>query len=100
MGSRSVEQHKFYHSKNWLMVSKMKLLECNYTCNKCGKYGNHVHHKIPITDTNVGDTNITLSSDNLVVLCQECHNKVHGRGENKAVFDSSGNLIDYKTKDR
>jgi len=36
-----------------------------------------------------------INQDNLLLLCNECHNKIHGRFEGKKeyLFDRDGNLI-------
>ena len=39
--------------------------------------GYMVHHKEYINTANIWDTNITLSFDNLELLCIDCHNKEH-----------------------
>lgn len=58
--------------------------------------GKIVHHKTPITPSNINDPMITLNFNNLEYICQTCHNKEHMR--NKATkddveFDEDGNLI-------
>lgn len=40
-------------------------------------HGYMVHHKVYIDANNIWDTNITLSFDNLELLCFDCHNKEH-----------------------
>ena len=53
-------------------------------CERCyqqGIYtpGDIVHHsKVHVTPENVDDPEITLSFDNLELLCRDCHAKVHG----------------------
>jgi 5-methylcytosine-specific restriction endonuclease McrA len=78
-------------------ISKRKIRECNYTCKHCGKRGGtlHTHHIKPfslileefIKNTYSGNiktfyqeiTNYYdfMNEDNLVVLCQDCHDLVH-----------------------
>lgn len=46
-------------------------------CEKCDAIGTEVHHKIRLTPENVNDPEISLNQDNLMLLCNECHNKEH-----------------------
>ena len=41
------------------------------------KPGELVHHKKPITPENITDPNVTLSFDNLELVCRDCHAKEH-----------------------
>ncbi|MCI1244599.1 MAG: HNH endonuclease [Bacilli bacterium] len=43
----------------------------------CGEIGTEVHHKVHLTPENVGDPEISINQENLMLLCNECHNKVH-----------------------
>lgn len=36
-----------------------------------------VHHKVYIDAKNIWNTDVTLSFDNLELLCIDCHNKEH-----------------------
>lgn len=78
-------------------ISKRKLRECNYTCQHCGKRGGNLdtHHIKPfkiildefLKNEYSGDINnlyneITkykdfIDEENMVVLCHDCHKKVH-----------------------
>ena len=48
-----------------------------------------------MTNDNVDDPNISVNLDNLILLCKECHNKIHGRFEGNRTyeFDKDGNLV-------
>ncbi|MGG7163783.1 HNH endonuclease [Clostridium ihumii] len=75
---------KFYKSKQWIDFRKIILAERGPICQQCKKIireSRHIqlHHKEELTPTNITDVNITLNPDNIEVLCQECHNKLHGR---------------------
>jgi 5-methylcytosine-specific restriction endonuclease McrA len=63
-----------------------------------------VHHKIPLTETNVSDPDISLNPERLIALCNDCHTEVHkqlGIGamngacieEPRVGFDSEGNVV-------
>ncbi len=62
-------------------------------CEQChDEMGLIVHHIKHINDTNIDDPDVTLSENNLMYLCQNCHNKIHGKNfeDEKFYFDSSG----------
>lgn len=87
------ELHNFYKSKNWKLAREIKILDQNGLCERCGKPGVEVHHKIRLTIDNVENTQISVKQDNLELLCRECHNKEHMRFSSKQKFDDQGNLI-------
>lgn len=80
----------FYSSEAWAKVRHIARLtniqqHGILTCELCGKpiYRSRdcvIHHKIPITDENMDDANITLNPDNLMVLDWRCHEHIHERG--------------------
>jgi len=39
--------------------------------------GQEVHHKNRLTVNNVMDTSVSVSLDNLELLCRDCRNKEH-----------------------
>ena len=45
-----------------------------------------VHHKVELTPDNINDPDVTLNMANLLYLCQDCHNKIHGKEEPRSVF--------------
>lgn len=59
-----------------------------------------MHHIIHLTPDNVNNPEISLNQDNLMLLCNECHNKIHGRFEDARTyeFDKDGNLIEKRSK--
>lgn len=66
-------------------------------CERCGAGGKIVHHKIYLTPQNINDPTVTLSFDNLELLCQECHNREHHRKEPVAEglrFTEDGDLVE------
>ncbi len=88
------ELHNFYKSKQWFIARTVKIQNANGKCERCGKIGEEVHHKIRLTVENVNDALISLNQDNLELLCKECHNAEHGRfKKSKQSFDSDGNFI-------
>ena len=73
----------------------MKIATAGGRCEMCGGIGTEVHHKIHLTPENVNDPEISINQDSLMLLCNECHNKVHVRfeGSGKYGFDKDRNLI-------
>lgn len=85
----------FYNSKEWKAFRQTIINERGPICQKCKKIiineykgddengykSKHiqVHHIEEISPANINDVNITLNPDNVMVLCQECHNIIHGR---------------------
>ena len=58
-----------------------------------------VHHKIHLTLDNVDDPSIALNLDNLLLLCKECHNKMHGRFNGKQPkykWNEEGDLVEVR----
>ena len=57
---------------NWDEIREAAKKRDGYRCVKCGSQKSlHVHHKIPL---NKGGTN---SLDNILTLCERCHNLEH-----------------------
>lgn len=53
--------------------------------------GRVVHHKEHLNSSNIHDPELTISFDNLELLCQDCHNKEHFE---KNDFNDDGELKD------
>lgn len=88
---------KFYNSKEWKRCRDAYRQSKHFICERCGMPGEEVHHITYLTPENINDPYITLSWDNLELLCQSCHSKEHmskydvvGEG---LMFDSNGDLI-------
>lgn len=74
----------FYASEAWIKFRLGLIAERGPYCQKCGRLiENHLdiigHHKIELTPENVHDHNISLNPDNVLLVCFDCHNKIHGR---------------------
>ena len=85
---------RFYKSDEWKIARSMKIAAAVGRCEKCGAVGTEVHHIKHLTPDNIDDPLITINQDNLILLCNECHNKEHHRfeGSKKCIFDSDGNF--------
>ena len=86
----------FYKSVAWQKCRAAYIQSVFGLCEKCGRPGWIVHHKIKLTPANIGDPNVTLAWENLQYLCQECHNRVHGLSSTAEGlrFDAVGNLVE------
>ena len=92
----------FYKSKAWRKTRESYLSSINYLCQRCLEQGRHtpvsdVHHIIHLNESNINDPDIALNHENLIGLCKECHNTVHGNGSavrDDLEFDEQGNLIE------
>ncbi|UWP69737.1 HNH endonuclease [Subdoligranulum variabile] len=63
-------------------------------CLKTGlvKPGEIVHHKVHLTPDNINDPEVSLSWNNLELLCRDCHAKAHGSLKRYKV-DEMGRVI-------
>ena len=73
---------RFYTSTAWRKCRIAYLQNVGGLCEHCIRKGiiepaTDVHHKKPITPETVDDSRITLSWDNLVALCEDCHREQH-----------------------
>lgn len=92
--------HKLYRTSAWKKVRCAYLSE-HPVCERCKALGRirpatQVHHRIHLTEQNVGDPNVSLNFENLESLCDECHAKEHhaiGDVREGLQFDADGNLV-------
>ena len=89
---------KLYGSKQWRDIRNFVLHRDFYMCKICGEINcNTVHHIIELTPVNVNDASVTLNPDNLITICNQCHDEVHDRNyrqeQNRYTFDADGNII-------
>lgn len=95
---------KLYSSKEWRKIREYVLNRDFYICQVCGEINcNIIHHIIELTPANINDTDITLNPENLITLCNQCHDEVHRRNYRKEAtwyaFDTDGNLIKAERQD-
>ena len=86
----------FYNSKTWKNKRYHIFKARHGLCERCGKPGEIVHHKIYLTYDNIRDPDISLSDDNLELVCRECHAKEHEGEpviEDGLMFDERGDII-------
>ena len=95
---------KLYNSAKWKKIRHFVLMRDFYICRVCGEPNcDTVHHIVELTPMNINDPNITLNPENLITLCNQCHDEVHGRNYRQEVrwyaFDTDGNLIKVEQQD-
>lgn len=54
--------------------------------------GDIVHHKVHLTPENISDPGVSLSWDNLELLCRDCHALAH-KPEKRYKVDELGRVI-------
>lgn len=64
-----------------------------------------MHHIIELTPDNINNPSISLNPRNLMLLCNDCHNRLHHRFEQGASsrtyrYDSEGHVVAVKEKER
>lgn len=79
----------FYRSKEWEQLRQQIILErlspSGDTIDEVtgkpivNKYDVILHHKIPLTESNVNDYSISLNPDNIQIVSHKTHNKIHNR---------------------
>lgn len=100
----------FYNSTAWKETRKAYYKSKSGICERCKQEfeaGNRsleqinagiiVHHKRYITPKNIGNPKITLSWENLELLCDEHHNAEHHGKPKRYRFDRDGNIIPTKS---
>ena len=91
--------NKFYHSKKWQEIRAYVLQRDFYMCQICKTPNcNTVHHIRELTPMNIDDSSITVNPDNLMTVCNRCHNLIHDRYKHnedvqRYTFDAEGNVI-------
>ena len=74
---------QFYSSAAWHACRNEYAKKRGYLCENCLRQGIYkpgeiVHHKIELDPVNIENPEITLNPDNLMLLCRDCHAKIHG----------------------
>lgn len=87
----------FYKSSAWRNCRQAYFVYRHGICERCGGVGKIVHHRIYLTPGNIHDPAVSLSFNNLELLCQQCHNREHHERYSPVVyglsFDVNGNLV-------
>ena len=69
-----------YNKRTWKRKRAIILRRDKYLCRNCKRYGRKVgattvHHMIPLSV----DSSLAMCSNNLLSLCNKCHEKMHDR---------------------
>lgn len=88
----------FYNSPQWRKCREAYKQKAFGLCERCRKKGlivpgDEVHHKIRLTPDNLNDPSITLSFDNLELLCTQCHAEEHRKKNKRYVIGKNGEVI-------
>lgn len=87
----------FYNSVAWRDCKNAYSKKVCYLCERCGAPGLEVHHKIRLTPENIDNPEITLSFDNLELLCHKCHTREHRKQprvhKERFIIDEEGHVI-------
>jgi thymidylate synthase (FAD) len=76
-------------------VAKQVHEKYNFTCQECGLGGKlHCHHIIPV----VVDITKAYDVDNLITVCQNCHNNIHKSAELEIQFANKVTGLDFTSK--
>ena len=89
---------QFYKSKAWQRCRSAFAKSRGGLCERCYrsgiiKAGEIVHHKIHLTPENISDPAVTLSWDNLELLCRDCHGAEHQKIERRYMVDDQGHVV-------
>lgn len=87
----------FYSSKAWQRTREAYKKSVGGLCEICWskgilKPGEIVHHKIHISPDNINDPEITLSFQNLLLVCRDCHAQIHDRKQRRYKVDDMGRV--------
>jgi len=90
----------FYKTIAWKRTRSAYIKSVGGLCERCYangiiRHGDTVHHKVHITPENVCDPSVTLSFDNLILLCRDCHAAVHAKNQRRYQVDGIGRVIAY-----
>lgn len=55
--------------------------------------GEIVHHKIELNEDNVNDPSVALNPDNMMLVCFDCHNKIHFKSEKRYSIGQDGSVL-------
>ena len=99
---------RFYKSKQWESTRNAYFELRHGLCERCMREGRItpgeiVHHKVHLDPTNINDPSISLSFDNLELVCRDCHAKEHpeiykrkDEAPRRGAFDENGNIINLE----
>ena len=86
----------FYNSRAWEKCRLAFLQSKYFLCERCGGPATIAHHIVHLNPGNIGDPMVTLNWDNMMSLCTECHQKIHGKSgvtREGLTFNTKGELV-------
>ena len=88
---------EFYSSRAWAKCREAYKKSVGGLCEVCLQdglitAGEIVHHKKPVTIKNVNEPAVTLSWDNLCLLCRKHHGEAHAKHKRRYVIDELGRV--------
>lgn len=86
----------FYKSRTWQDCRNEYARKAKHLCENCLKdgiirAGEIVHHINPITPANIDNPEITLNPENMMLVCRDCHAKIHSGKRYR--FGPNGEII-------
>lgn len=91
----------FYKGMAWKRTRNAYAKARHGQCERCGKAGMIVHHRIHLNQMNINIPGIALDWKNLELVCRDCHGIEHegvSPCESGLSFDAQGNLIEGKSR--
>ena len=87
----------FYKSRTWQETREAYAKSQGYLCENCLKKGLYnpgviVHHITELTPENITDPRITMSFDNLRLVCRKCHAEEHAH-KRRYLIGLNGEII-------
>lgn len=88
---------EFYSSDAWKQTRRAYRKSVGGLCERCRdrgeiNAGEVVHHIRHLTPENIKDPAVTLSWDNLQLLCRDCHAQIHSGRERRWKVDELGRV--------
>lgn len=89
---------EFYSSDAWKKTRRAYRKSVGGLCERCldrgeVRAGEIVHHIRHLTPENIHDPKVTLSWDNLQLLCRDCHAQIHTNRERRWRVDEFGRVV-------
>ena len=87
----------FYKSRTWQDTREAYAKSKGYLCENCLKKGLYnpgviVHHITELTPENINDPKVSLSFDNLRLVCRKCHAEEHAH-KRRYLIGLNGEII-------
>lgn len=94
---------EFYKGTEWKKCREAFVKSKRGLCEKCLEKGIYnagyiVHHITHLTPQNINDPSVSLSWDNLMLLCADCHAEIHRR-QKRYSFDEYGRCVTNSPRD-